>query len=49
MLGYVFSDRVQYITEILGNLAWAILALIVAAILGWKLFRYFRPADSVMA
>ena len=47
MLGYIFSDRVQYIAEILGNLAWAILALIVAIILGWKLFRYFRPAVSV--
>ena len=49
MLGYIFSDRVQYIAEILGNLAWAILALIVAIILGWKLFRYFRPAVSVTA
>lgn len=47
MLGYIFSDRVQYICEILGNLAWAILALIVAVILGWKLFRYFRPAVTV--
>jgi membrane protein DedA with SNARE-associated domain len=49
MLGYIFSDRVQYIAEILGNLAWAILALIVAIILGWKLFRYFRTAASVTA
>jgi membrane-associated protein len=49
MLGYIFSDRVQYISEILGNLAWAILALIVAIILGWKLFRYFRTAASVTA
>jgi membrane protein DedA with SNARE-associated domain len=49
MLGYIFSDRVQYISEILGNLAWAILALIVAIILGWKLFRYFRPGVSVTA
>ena len=49
MLGYIFSDRVQYIAEILGNLAWAILALIVAIILGWKLFRYFRPSTSVPA
>jgi membrane protein DedA with SNARE-associated domain len=49
MLGYIFSDRVQYIADILGNLAWAILAFIVALILGWKLFRYFRPADPVTA
>jgi membrane-associated protein len=46
MLGYIFSDRVQYIVELLGNLAWAILAFIVAAVLGWKLLRYFWPAES---
>jgi len=44
MLGYIFSDRVQYIAEILGNLAWAILALTAAIILGFRLVRYFRPA-----
>jgi membrane protein DedA with SNARE-associated domain len=49
LLGYIFSDRVQYIAEILGNLAWAILALIAAIIIGWKLFRYFRPSGSVAA
>ena len=49
MLGYILSDRVQYISDILGNLAWAILALIVAAFFGWKLFRYFRPAVSLTA
>jgi membrane protein DedA with SNARE-associated domain len=48
-LGYFFSDRVQYIAEILGNLGWAILALIFAIILGWKLIRYFRPNGSVAA
>jgi membrane protein DedA with SNARE-associated domain len=49
MLGYFFSDRVQYIAEILGNLAWAILALIAALILGWQLFRYFHQSSSVAA
>lgn len=44
MLGYIFSDRVQSIADILGNLAWAILGLIVTGILGWKLLRYLRPA-----
>ncbi|HEY7783878.1 MAG TPA: DedA family protein [Pyrinomonadaceae bacterium] len=42
-LGYMFSDRVQYLAEILGNLAWVILGLIVAAILGWKVLKYFSP------
>jgi membrane protein DedA with SNARE-associated domain len=49
MLGYFFSDRVQYIAEILGNLAWAILALLAAIILGWKLFHYFRQSGSLAA
>ena len=44
ILGYVFSDRVQAMVEILGNLAWAMVGLIVAAILGWKLVRYTRAA-----
>jgi len=41
-LGYTFSDRVQTIAELLGNLAWAIVGLVVASILGWKLLQYFR-------
>jgi membrane protein DedA with SNARE-associated domain len=43
VLGYVFSDRVQAIAEILGNLAWVIVGLIVAVILGWKLKQYVHP------
>ena len=43
MLGYVFSDRVQYLVEILGNLAWVILGIILSLLLGWKLLRYLRP------
>lgn len=42
MLGYTFSDRVQYLAEILGNLAWLILGIIVAILLGWKVVKYFR-------
>jgi membrane protein DedA with SNARE-associated domain len=47
MLGYIFSNRVQYIAEILGNLAWVILGLILALILGWKVLRYLRPKTAV--
>ena len=42
MVGYIFSDRVQAIEEILGNLAWVILGFIVAVILGWKIVRSLR-------
>jgi|SRR5436190_8251732 len=46
-LGYVFSDRVQYLAEILGNLAWLILGIIVTILLGWKVLKYFRaPKES---
>jgi len=47
MLGYTFSDRVQAIAEILGNLAWVILGLIVVVILGWKIVQYLRSQNSV--
>jgi membrane-associated protein len=46
MLGKFFSDRVQELVEILGNLAWVVLGLVAAAILGWKLLKHLRPALS---
>jgi membrane-associated protein len=42
-IGYAFSNRVQAIAEILGNLTWVIVGLIVTVILGWQLVRYVRP------
>lgn len=42
-IGYAFSNRVQTIAEILGNLTWVIVGLIITAILGWQLVRYVRP------
>jgi len=42
-IGYAFSNRVQVIAEILGNLTWVIVGLIVTMILGWQLVRYVRP------
>jgi membrane-associated protein len=47
MLGKLFSDRVQALVEILGNLAWVVVGLIVAAILGWKVLKYMRPTDTM--
>jgi membrane-associated protein len=49
LLGYVFSDRVQYLVEILGNLAWVILGIILTLILGWKVLRYLRPKKPQVA
>ena len=45
-LGYVFSNRVQTITEILGNLTWVVVGVIATIILGWKLVRIHAPAKS---
>jgi len=37
-LGLAFSDRVQEVESILGDLTWALVGLLVAAVIGWKLF-----------
>ena len=47
MLGKFFSDRVEALVEILGNLAWVIVGLIAAVILGWRVVRYLQAGDSV--
>lgn len=49
MLGKVFSDRVQDLAELLGNLTWVIVGVIAAIILGWKLFQYFRNSGTTQA
>jgi TRAP-type mannitol/chloroaromatic compound transport system permease small subunit len=47
MLAKFFSDRVQALVEILGNLAWVIVGLIAVVILGWKVLRYLQSGSSV--
>lgn len=37
-LGRAFSDQVQMIASLLGNLTWVIVGLLLAGLLGWKLF-----------
>ena len=36
--GLAFSDRVQEIESIIGDLTWALVAILAAAVIGWKLF-----------
>ncbi len=43
-IGDIFSDRVQAMTELLGNFAWVGIGLTVAAICAWQLAKYFRAA-----
>jgi len=45
-LGRLFNDRVQDLAELLGNLGWLLLALVVAAASGYALVREFRRAAA---
>jgi membrane protein DedA with SNARE-associated domain len=42
MLGKLFSDRVQAMKDMIGNLTWAFVALFACIIFGWKLIQYMR-------
>jgi len=48
-LGAIFSDRVQSLTDLLGQLGWVIAGAIAAGFLGWKLFGYFRRPVAAAA
>ena len=49
-LGLVFSDRVQAVADVLGNLTWVALGVVITAFLGWKLFsRQRQPAEPLRA
>ena len=43
-LGRLFSDRVMALSAVLGDLTWAIAALLAAIIFGYLLLRYLRRA-----
>jgi membrane protein DedA with SNARE-associated domain len=46
LLGKFFSDRVQALSDLLGDLMWALLGLVAAAVLGLILFKYLREPDT---
>ena len=41
-LGRIFSDRIQDLNALLGNLAWVVVGLVAVLLLGWKFAHYFR-------
>ena len=49
MLGKIFSDRVQELMDLLGNLGWVNLGLVVAAVLGWRTVHYLRSQRAVVS
>lgn len=46
LLGKLFSDRVQELSDLLGDFTWALLGLLAAAVLGALLFKYLREPDA---
>lgn len=42
LLGRVFSDRVLSLDELLGDISWALVALLAAVVLGWALYKSTR-------
>ena len=44
-LGKLFSDQVQTISALLGNLTWALVGVAAIVVLLWLLFRYRRAPD----
>jgi membrane-associated protein len=41
-VGRIFSDRVMAMDAILGNVTWAVVALLTALVLGYQLLKYLR-------
>jgi membrane-associated protein len=48
-LGRIFSDRVQEVGSVLGDLTWAIVGILAAAVIGWKLFFHRAAEEKKMA
>lgn len=44
LLGKIFSGSVQALAEVLGNLAWVLVGIVIAAILLWWIVRSLHPA-----
>ena len=45
-VGRMFSDRIEALTEMLGNLVWVPVGLLAAILFGWLLFKNFRTAPK---
>jgi hypothetical protein len=42
----MFSDRIEALTEMLGNLVWVPVGLIAATLFGWMLFKNFHTVPK---
>lgn len=48
-LGRAFSDQVQAIADLLGDLTWVVVGLLAIALIGWTLFKRENVADESLA
>ena len=48
-LGRIFSDRVQALSTLLGNLGWVIVGILLVVVLAWKLAQHYRSGHSHQA
>ncbi len=46
LLGRFFCDRVQEMSELLGDFVWMIVGLLFVVALGWNILKYFRSNSS---
>ncbi len=46
MLGRLFSDSVQAMSEVVGDLTWAIIGLLFVVVFGWKFVQYLRQPST---
>lgn len=46
LLGRYFSDRVQEMSDFLGDFMWMIIGLLFVVIFGWNLLQYFRAPST---
>jgi membrane protein DedA with SNARE-associated domain len=46
LLGRVFSDRVVSLNELMGDLSWALVALLAAGVIGWLLYKSVARKQS---
>ena len=44
--GWMFSDRAQALSAMLGDLTWAVIGVIATLVLGWRLIKSFRTAHT---
>ena len=44
--GWMFSDRVQALRAMLGDLTWAAVGVVATLVLGWRLIKSFHVART---